>query len=373
MPLELLKELVRRPSVTPNDAGCQALIAECLAPLGFVGETLNCNAVSNLWLRRGDKQPLFVFAGHTDVVPAGDETAWNTPPFEPYEKEGMLYGRGTADMKGGIAAMVAACEQFVQKTPNHHGSIALLLTSDEEGDAMDGTRYAMQVLNERNIVFDTCIIAEPSAQQVVGDTVRCGRRGSLTGKLTVSGKQRHIAYPGKFDNLIHAVLPLLSQLSEVVWDTGDDQFAPTTFQWYRIAADAYASNIVPGRLCAEFNLRFSRRITDKQIKQYVEDICQQSGLKYTIEWHLSAQPFYTRPAKLIDATQQVIKKITGKSAHLATDGGTSDGRFIVPYCKKVIEIGLVSATIHQTNEHIRIADLLQLSEIYQALLKKLLT
>lgn len=372
MAIELLRELVSRPSITPNDAGCQELISARLAASGFVARKLNCNAVSNLWLKRGMQPPLFVFAGHTDVVPPGDYGAWRTPPFSLYEENGMVYGRGVADMKGGIVAAVTACERFVQKYQHHCGSIALLLTSDEEGAAIDGTRYAMKKLNEDGEIFDACVVIEPSSQQTFGDTIRHGRRGSISAKLTVHGRQGHIAYPDKIDNPIHAAAPLLTRLSGATWDSGDDNFPPTSFQWYRVAAGANASNTVPGTLCAEFNLRFSPQTTAEKIQERVEQICQHSKLHYELEWQLSAQPFLSEPGPFTDVVQKAIHETTGRTACLSTGGGTSDARFIAPYCKKTLEVGLLSSSIHQPNEHIRVAELLQLIEIYQVLLEKML-
>ncbi|MGU9977387.1 MAG: succinyl-diaminopimelate desuccinylase [Candidatus Oxydemutatoraceae bacterium WSBS_2016_MAG_OTU14] len=369
---ELLKELVQRRSVTPDDAGCQDFIAEKLSPYGFIAETLPCGPVSNLWLRRGQTSPLFVFAGHTDVVPPGDETAWNLAPFAATIKDGFLYGRGAADMKGGVAAMTHACQTFIEKYPAHQGSIALLLTSDEEGPAIEGTRYVVQKLKERGVTFDWCIVGEPSSHQQLGDVIRYGRRGSLTGKMQVIGKQGHVAYPDTINNPISAVGTILTALSQFEWDKGNAHFPPTSFQWYRINADAHASNIVPGTLSVEFNLRFSPESSPASIKKNVEDLCKQNKLNAKISWHLSAEPFLTEPGTLIQEAQRAIKAVTGVTTNLSTGGGTSDGRYIVDICPQLIELGPINETIHQVNEHVNLEDLHHLSQIYQKILERLL-
>lgn len=369
---DLLQELVSRHSVTPQDAGCQDFIAESLAPFDFVSEPFPCQGVSNLWLRRGNTLPLLVFAGHTDVVPVGDNAAWSSPPFEPTIKGQHLYGRGAADMKGGIAAMIHACQTFIQHHPEHPGSIGFVLTSDEEGPAIHGTRHLVQELAKQKIRFNWCILGEPSSNQKIADTIRYGRRGSLTGKLTIQGKQGHVAYPDKIKNPIAAIGSLLTDLSNVAWDAGNEHFPPTSFQWYRIHADAQASNVVPGTLVAEFNLRFSPESSMESIAQRVEQLCRQQNLNYHLDWHLSAEPFLTQPGELTQKAQLAVEKITGYTPKLSTGGGTSDGRFIVDVCDELIELGPDNATIHQVDEHVSLDDLATLSSIYQNLMQSLL-
>lgn len=373
MPLDLLKELVRRPSLTPEDAGCQNLICERLERSGFAATRFNCKAVSNLWLRHGSKPPLLAFAGHTDVVPAGNLSLWKTDPFDPVEKDGRLYGRGAADMKGGLAAVVTACESFAGAHPDHKGSLALMLTSDEEGPARDGTRYLMQELNKRNERIDWCVIGEPSSEKSVGDTIRNGRRGSLSGLLKITGRQGHIAYPEKTVNPIHRAFPLLHQMSRLQWDDGNAHFPPTGFQFSRISADAGASNVVPQTLEAAFNLRFSTETTDAAIRKRIRTLLDESGQEYSLDWDLSAQPFLTRPGLLTQTAQNAIRKITATDARLSTAGGTSDGRFIAPGGTEVVEVGPVNETIHQVNEYVRIEELETLSLIYGEIMTMLLS
>ena len=375
MPLELLKTLLSRPSLTPEDSGCQSIIAEHLKPAGFIAETLPQAAVSNLWLRRGNTSPLLVFAGHTDVVPPGDRAHWNTDPFTLTEKDGYLYGRGTADMKGGLAACITACERFVRDFPQHKGSIALLLTSDEEGEARDGTRYVMETLNRRGENIQWCVVVEPSSTNTLGDTIRNGRRGSLSATLTIIGKQGHIAYPEKSLNPIHIALPVLHQLAELHWDDGNEYFPPSHFQFSRINSDAGASNVTPAILEADFNLRFCTEINAQQIRSRIEETLQNSQLEYQLDWKSAplAEPFLTKPGQLIEVAQETLYEINGSKAALSAGGGTSDGRFIAPTCHEVIELGLVNQTIHQVNECIKKTDLECLTKIYQRLIEKLLT
>ena len=371
MPFELTKTLVSRRSITPEDGGCQNLITERLKPLGFKDENLNHQGISNLWLRRGKDAPLLVFAGHTDVVPAGDKSAWHTDPFIPTEKDGFLYGRGTADMKGGIAAMVVACERFIKAHPSHTGSIAFLLTSDEEGKAIHGTRYVMEQLLQRQEKINWCIIGEPSSNEHVGDTVRHGRRGSLTGYLTIKGKQGHTAYPDRALNPVHQVIPILEQLHQIRWCSGNEYFPPTSFQICKLQADAGADNIIPGTLQTTLNWRFSPETSDSEIRGQVETMLKAHQLNYHLDWYLSGQPFLTEPGILIQAAKESIHDLTGQQTQLSAGGGTSDGRFIAPSGAEVIEVGLVNKTIHQVNECIRIDDLEKLTQIYQRILEKL--
>ena len=372
MPLALTKELISRRSVTPDDGGCQATIAEYLTDCSFTHETFHHQGVSNSWLRRGTEAPLFVFAGHTDVVPVGNAAAWHSEPFTPTEKDGYLYGRGAADMKGGIAAMVVACKRFVQTHPSHQGSIAILLTSDEEGPAEHGTRYAMEQLSKRNEKIDWCVIGEPSSSQTLGDTIRNGRRGSLTGYLTIKGKQGHVAYADKAINPIHQASPVLKQLCEIQWDQGNDYFPATSFQICKLSADANADNIIPDKLLVTFNFRFSPETSDDKIRHKVEALLGQQPIDYTIDWRLSGQPFLTKSGKLTQTAQEAVYEITRTRTQLSAGGGTSDGRFIAPSGAEVIELGLCNDSIHQVNECVLINDLEQLTQIYQRLMEKLL-
>ena len=371
--LDLARELIRRPSITPEDGGCQPLLQDRLHRAGFAGETLQFGDVTNLWSRRGGNGPLLVFAGHTDVVPTGPETRWNSPPFEPTERNGQLYGRGAADMKGSLAAFVTACERFVVRHPDHAGSIALLITSDEEGPAVDGTVKVVEALQARGIHIDWCIVGEPSSETQVADTVKNGRRGSLNGRLTVRGVQGHVAYPHKARNPIHLALPALLELTSEHWDDGNDSFPPTTFQISNINAGTGATNVIPGEAELLFNFRFSTESTAETLKQRTETVLQRYDLDYEIDWTLSAQPFLTEAGALVDATRAAIRDITGRDTILSTAGGTSDGRFIAPTGAQVVELGPVNASIHQVNEHTDSAGLDTLSAIYERILERLLT
>jgi succinyl-diaminopimelate desuccinylase len=370
--LDLAKALIARPSVTPNDADCQSLIAEQLTPLGFQIEHLRFGEVDNLWARFGSLEPLFVFAGHTDVVPAGLVEQWQTPPFEPMIRDGFLYGRGAADMKGSIAAMVMAAKQFILQNSDIQGSIAFLLTSDEEGAAINGTAKVIEHLQARNENITWCLVGEPSCENSLGDTIKHGRRGSLSGKLTVYGKQGHIAYPQLADNPIHRSLPALLALTQTTWDNGTADFPPTTCQISNIHAGTGASNVIPGQIEIDFNLRYSPACEAEQIKTHIEIICAQQQLNYHLDWQHSGKPFLTAQGELLSACQQAIQEITGKSAKLSTSGGTSDGRFIAPTGCQVVEFGPVNRTIHQVNECIAVDDLERLTAIYWRLLEKLL-
>lgn len=373
--VELARRLIAQRSVTPDDAGCQALLAKRLHSAGFRTETLPFGDVTNSWIRRGEQPPLFVFAGHTDVVPSGPEDKWRCDPFRAeLTEEGMLYGRGAADMKGSIAAFVTACERFIEANPSHPGSIALLITSDEEGPAIDGTRRVVDTLQARGEHIDWCLVGEPSSTARVGDIVKNGRRGSLSGKLRVHGKQGHVAYPQLARNPIHLALPALEQLVATEWDRGNDDFPPTTLQISNIAAGTGAGNVIPGDLLVDFNFRFSTETDSDSLRNRVSTLLQAYGLDYALDWTLTGEPFLTPGSgDLAVAVRRAIRKITGRETTLSTAGGTSDGRFIAPTGAQVIELGPVNATIHQADEHVRAADLDILSRIYQSIMEILLT
>ncbi|EIC27943.1 MULTISPECIES: succinyl-diaminopimelate desuccinylase [Methylomicrobium] len=371
--LELLKELIGRASVTPKDEGCQDVLAARLAPLGFRDERLNFANTQNIWLRKGDTKPLFVFLGHTDVVPAGPLEAWQSPPFEPTVRDGKLYGRGAADMKGSIAAFTTALERFLAAHPDHRGSIAVMMTSDEEGIATHGVVKVVEVLEARNEKIDWCLVGEPSSDQKIGDVIRVGRRGSLCAKLTVKGIQGHVAYPELAENPIHTFVPALKALTEEVWDKGNAFFPPTTLQISNIHAGTGAENIIPGSVEVLFNLRFSTELDERTIKQRTQAIFDKHGLNYAIEWRLSGNPFLTAKGRLIEAAHAAIKSVTGDDTHDDTGGGTSDGRFIAPTGAEVIELGPLNASIHKVNEHVGLEDLEILSSIYEQVLVNLLT
>lgn len=370
--LELAKALIAKASVTPDDAGCQAMLAERLKALGFVIEPLRFGEVDNLWARRGNQAPLFVFAGHTDVVPTGPETEWQSPPFTPAIKEGKLYGRGAADMKSSLAAMITACERFLMQHPDHAGSIGFLITSDEEGPAIDGTVKVIETLQQRNEQIDWCLVGEPSSTDKVGDVIKNGRRGSLNAKLTIQGMQGHVAYPYLAQNPVHQFAPAMQELASIEWDQGNDHFPPTTFQISNIRAGTGATNVIPGELEVLFNFRFSTEVTEEELRHRVEAILDKHGLDYHIEWSLSGQPFLTAEGELIDAVQSAIESVTGYATKLSTAGGTSDGRFIAPTGAQVVELGPINATIHKINECVDIAELDTLSEIYEQVLINLL-
>ncbi|MDF1781406.1 MAG: succinyl-diaminopimelate desuccinylase [Alcanivoracaceae bacterium] len=370
--LEYTCELIRRASVTPEDAGCQQWMAEKLEALGFKCEHLRFGDVDNLWARRGEKGPLLVFAGHTDVVPTGDEKKWTSAPFSPEIRDGMLYGRGTADMKGSIAAMMVAIEEFVGAHPEHTGSIGLLITADEEGPAINGTIKVVETLEQRNEKIDYCIVGEPSSTNVVGDVIKNGRRGSLGGRLRVKGIQGHVAYPHLADNPIHRVAPALAELASETWDNGNAFFPATSFQISNINSGTGATNVIPGDCDVIFNFRFSTEVTAAQLKARTEVVFTEHQLDYELEWTLSGQPFITERGALVDAVVAAIKDITGRDTELSTAGGTSDGRFIAPTGAQVIELGPINATIHKIDEHTPVAELDQLALIYQRTLQRLL-
>ncbi|MBS4686743.1 succinyl-diaminopimelate desuccinylase [Aeromonas sobria] len=370
--IALAKDLIRRPSVTPLDEGCQTLMAERLARIGFVIEPMVFEDTTNLWARRGSEGPLFCFAGHTDVVPAGPLDKWHTPPFEPTIKDGVLYGRGAADMKGSLASMVVAVERFVAEHPDHTGSIAFLITSDEEGPFINGTTRVIDTLEARNEKIRWCIVGEPSSTAVVGDVVKNGRRGSITGDLLVRGVQGHVAYPHLADNPIHKAAPALAELTATVWDEGNAYFPPTSFQIANISAGTGASNVIPGELQVQFNFRFSTQLTDLDIRQQVEALLDKHDLDYQLDWTLSGQPFLTDTGALLDAAVAAIEAVNGQRPALLTTGGTSDGRFIAPTGAEVIELGPVNATIHKVNECVKADDLDLLADMYQGVLERLL-
>jgi succinyl-diaminopimelate desuccinylase len=370
--LSLAEQLISRHSVTPEDGGCMPIIAKRLERLGFKCEYINRGAVTNLWARRGSASPLLCFAGHTDVVPTGPLDQWHSDPFEPVHREGMLYGRGAADMKSSLAAFVTSIETFVAARPAHTGSIALLLTSDEEGDAIDGTVAVTEALRARHETMDYCIVGEPTAVNQLGDTVKNGRRGSLSGKLTVKGIQGHIAYPHLAKNPIHLTAPAIAELAQTTWDEGNEFFPPTTWQISNIHGGTGASNVIPGAVEIQFNFRFASASTPDELKTKVCGLLDRHGLDYSINWTLGAKPFLTGRGALVDATLSAIREETGIEAELSTTGGTSDGRFIAEICPQVIEIGPVNATIHKINECVDIAALPKLSAIYRRILEKLL-
>ena len=370
--IDLLCDLIRRRSITPDDAGCQALLASRLAPLGFACETLQFNDVTNLWARRGDASPVLCFAGHTDVVPPGDETRWSTDPFEPTFKDGLLYGRGSADMKSGLAAMVVAIEEFLAAHPDHDGSIALLITSDEEGRARDGTLKVIDALTARDEHIDWCVLGEPSSQNVLGDIVRIGRRGSLSGMLKVNGIQGHVAYPQLADNPIRRFAPILAELHEITWDDGNEHFPPTSFQVVDVRAGIGAPNVTPGELSARFNFRYSTEWTHDSLQEKVHAVFDAHDIDYELDWHLSGEPFLTQPGKLINAVHQAVTEHTGSAPELSTGGGTSDGRFISPAGVDVVELGPVNASIHKIDEHVKVDDVVALTGMYRRIMELML-
>jgi len=369
---ELTRDLLARRSITPADQGCQELIAARLARIGFGIETMSFGEVTNLWARRGRAGPVFCFAGHTDVVPTGPLEEWHGDPFVPALRDGVLYGRGAADMKSGLAAMVTATEEFIATHPAHSGSLAFLITSDEEGPSVDGTRRVAEVLRARGEHIDWCVVGEPSSEVSIGDTIKVGRRGSLSGRLTVHGVQGHIAYPQLAENPIHTLAPALAELVSRKWDEGTEHFQPTTFQVSNLNAGTGAPNVIPGELRARFNLRYSPAQKLTSLKTTVEDILQRHALRYTLEWYESGEPFYTASGRLTDAVAAAVAEVTGVRPKFSTAGGTSDGRFIAPLGAEVVELGVVSATIHKVNECVRVADIEALHRMYCNLLRRLL-
>lgn len=371
--LQLARALIERDSVTPEDKGCQPLMAERLQAVGFSCEAMPFGEVENLWARRGDSAPLFCFAGHTDVVPPGPLEQWHSDPFKPEVRDGVLFGRGAADMKGSLAAMITATERFVAKHPDHSGSIAYLITSDEEGPAINGTVKVVEALQARGEHIDMALVGEPSSTQQVGDVIKNGRRGSLGAVLTVSGQQGHVAYPHLADNPVHKALAALAELVAVEWDQGNAYFPPTSLQISNINAGTGATNVIPGELEVVFNLRFSTEQNESRIRSTVEALLDEHGLDYRIDWKLSGNPFLTEAGALVDASVAAIEKVSGQNSELSTAGGTSDGRFIAPTGSQVLELGPINKTIHQINECVDVAQLEQLSEMYEAILEQLLT
>ena len=370
--LELAQQLIRLPSVTPEDAGCQTLLAERLAPLGFSAEWLAFGNVRNLWLRRGSQAPLLVFAGHTDVVPPGPEGSWQSPPFSPEIRDGLLYGRGAADMKSSLAAFVTAIEAFCAAHPDAPGSIALLLTSDEEGPAVDGTTRVVEWLRDQGVSPDYCIVGEPTSVDRLGDTIKNGRRGSLSGVLTVRGRQGHVAYPHLARNPIHLAAPALAELTAMVWDEPNGDFPATTFQISNLQSGTSATNVIPGELTAWFNFRFSTASTEASLRERTEAVLTRHGLDYDVLWELGARPFLTPRGPLVSALSGAIAEVTGTAPEVSTTGGTSDGRFLIAICPQVVEFGPCNATIHQRNECIPVKDLAPLSAIYRNVMERLL-
>ena len=371
--LQLACDLISRASVTPEDAGCQELMRGRLAALGFECENLPFDDVTNFWARRGDGAPLLVFAGHTDVVPAGPLDQWRSDPFTPQVRDGLLYGRGAADMKGSLAAMVTACEAFVADHPHHKGSIGFLITSDEEGPAVNGTVKVVERLRQRGEKIDWCLVGEPSSNRRVGDVIKNGRRGSLNGKLTVRGRQGHVAYPHLAANPIHLAAAALAELAAIEWDQGSEHFPPTSFQISNLHAGTGAENVIPGELQLMFNLRYSTALTEQEIRARIEGLLDRHGLDYSLAWRLSGQPFLTAAGELVDAARAAIREVAHIDAELSTSGGTSDGRFIAPTGAQVLELGPINATIHQVNECVAVTALDELAEMYRRILEKLLT
>lgn len=375
--LELTLDLIRRRSVTPADDGCQALMMQRLAAVGFDCTPLRFADVDNFWAVRSsssaqDKGPLLCFAGHSDVVPTGPEANWQTPPFEPTIKDGVLYGRGASDMKGSLAAMITACERFVVAHPDHRGRIAFLITSDEEGPSINGTVKVVEWLQQRGEKITWCVVGEPSSTNRVGDVIKNGRRGSLGGILKVKGVQGHVAYPHLAKNPIHLAAPALTELVAEKWDNGNEFFPATSFQISNIQAGTGANNVIPGELVAEFNFRFSTEVTDAELCQRTEAILKKHGLEFSIAWNLSGSPFLTAQGDLVDAARGAIREVAGIESELLTTGGTSDGRFIAPTGAQVVELGPVNATIHKVDEHVTAADIDALSAMYEKILQKLL-
>jgi succinyl-diaminopimelate desuccinylase len=371
--LALTKQLIAKQSVTPMDEGCQQLMIEHLQKIGFDIESLRFGDVDNFWAIKGDAGPILCFAGHTDVVPSGPASSWSQPPFEPTVVDGQLYGRGAADMKGSLAAMLVAVERFVAEHPDHSGRIAFLITSDEEGVATEGTVKVVQWLQDQQITPDYCLVGEPSSTAKCGDVIKNGRRGSLGCTMTAKGVQGHVAYPHLGRNPIHMAAPALAELASENWDQGNKFFPATSFQISNINGGTGATNVIPGELQVIFNFRFSTEVTDGQLRQRTEAILDKHGLDYELEWNLSGQPFLTPEGKLVEAAVASIKQVTGIDTELSTAGGTSDGRFIAPMGTQVVELGPINATIHQIDENTNVAELDVLTDIYQALLQRLLT
>jgi len=370
--LELAKALIARKSVTPADEGCQQLLIDRLAPLGFKPEVMAHGDVTNLWIRHGSGKPLVVLAGHTDVVPSGPIEKWHSDPFTPTIRDGKLYGRGAADMKTAIAAFATAAERFVRDHPGHPGSVALLITSDEEGPAVDGTVRVVEELKRRGETIDYCIVGEPSSSQVFGDTIKNGRRGTLTGKLAIEGIQGHVAYPQRAKNPVHLAAPALAELVATEWDKGNAHFPPTTFQVSNIHAGMGAQNIIPGQVRIDFNFRFSTESTPEGLKARVKEILDRHGLDYSIDWILGGKPFLTQRGRLVETLSNVVKRVSGVTPEINCTGGTSDGRFIIDICPQVVEFGPVNRSIHKVNEAVALEEVEPLAEVYRLALEGLL-
>jgi succinyl-diaminopimelate desuccinylase len=370
--LDLTQELISRRSVTPADGGCQDLIAGRLERLGFTVERLRFGEVDNLWALRGNHAPVLCFAGHTDVVPTGPLEEWQADPFRPEIRAGLLYGRGAADMKSGLAAMVTATEAYLAQAGGQRGSIAFLITSDEEGPSVDGTRRVVETLMARGQRIDWCIVGEPSSEHETGDTLKIGRRGSLSGRLTVHGVQGHIAYPQRAENPVHAFAPALAELASRTWDQGNEHFQPTSFQVSNLNAGTGAPNVIPGELKARFNLRYAPVQTVPGLKRSVEEVLERHRVRYTLDWFHSGEPFYTRPGKLVAEVSAAVSQVSGRTPQLSTGGGTSDGRFIAVMGAEVVELGVPNPSIHKVNEHVRLADIETLHAMYLQTLKSLL-
>jgi succinyl-diaminopimelate desuccinylase len=371
-PVDLTLDLISRASVTPADFGCQEVMTKRLSAAGFACEPMRFGNVDNFWARRGAASPVLCFAGHTDVVPTGPLEEWQSDPFKPVVRDGYLFGRGAADMKSGLAAMVTACEAFVAETPRHRGSIAFLITSDEEGPSVDGTKKVVEALRTRREHIDWCIVGEPSSEKSFGDTIKIGRRGSLSGRLTVHGVQGHVAYPQNAENPVHSLAPALAELTTRIWDQGNEHFQPTTFQISNLNAGTGAPNVIPGELKARFNLRYSPVQTIDGLKTIVEGILKKHGVRYTLEWYISGEPFFTAPGALSQGVSAAIVEETGAAPKLSTGGGTSDGRFIAPMGAQVVEVGVVNATIHKVNECVAVDDIDRLHRVYLGTLRRLL-
>jgi len=369
--IELTQQLIRRPSLSPDDAGCQALLIARLEAIGFKIETMNIDDTLNFWATRGEGETL-AFAGHTDVVPPGDASRWINPPFEPTIRDGMLFGRGAADMKGSLAAMVVAAERFVAVRPNHRGRLAFMITSDEEASGTNGTVKVVERLMARRERLDYCLVGEPSSTEVVGDVVKNGRRGSITANLTVHGVQGHVAYPHLADNPVHRAMPALTELVATEWDQGNEFFPATSMQIAHVQAGTGSNNVIPGELFVQFNFRFSTELTDEMIRQRVAELLDRHQLRYTIEWKLSGQPFLTSRGKLVDAVVKAVAHYNEIKPQLLTTGGTSDGRFIARMGAQVVELGPVNATIHKINECVKASDLQMLSRMYQRIMEQLI-
>lgn len=370
--INLAQNLIRRPSISPDDQGCQQMIAERLAALGFEIEWMNFGETTNLWAKHGSSKPLVAFAGHTDVVPTGDESQWQYPPFNAEIVGDMLYGRGAADMKGSLAAMIVAAEEYVKANPNHPGTIAFLITSDEEAAAKDGTTKVVDALMARGELIDYCMVGEPSSSQTLGDVVKNGRRGSITGNLYIQGIQGHVAYPHLAENPVHKATPFLMELTQYQWDKGNEFFPPTSLQIANIQAGTGSNNVIPGELYVQFNLRYCTEVTDEIIKNKVAEMLQKYGLTYRIEWNLSGKPFLTKPNKLVKAVVNSLEQIVGITPKLDTGGGTSDARFIALMGGEVVELGPLNATIHKVNECVSVTDLATLGDVYKQMLVDLL-